>query len=105
MDHSSLSMSRRWLREDAAIARARARAIIGALADVEDDIAMTLDRLAATTARGKPDRADQLRSLAQDARSAAVRARRHALDGRERSQSVASTDRPVPSSDGWSAGG
>jgi hypothetical protein len=73
---------RRTLRADAA-ARARSRALRAALAEIEDELATTIDGLVmSVAARGRSEQADELRRLAEQARTQADRLRRRRADGR-----------------------
>jgi hypothetical protein len=50
----------------AAVARARSRALRAALAEIEDELATTIDGLVMTVAaRGRSEQADELRRLAE----------------------------------------
>jgi hypothetical protein len=85
----------RSVRADALAARTRARMICAVLADVEDDLAVTLDRLAAAAAaRGRRDTADELHSSAEHARRSAVRARQHACGSDAGTQADEPVDAP-----------
>jgi hypothetical protein len=67
---------RRILHAGAAAARARTRALITDLANTEDELAGTCDRLAvAASGRGRDVQAAELRRLSELARASACRAR------------------------------